>query len=74
MTIPINLKLRQDIRKRFTNLESRSDIAKANKVSRQRISQLVDKMFSKKTIDQIDTERHLMTMRKYKIQKDDKAL
>jgi uncharacterized protein YigA (DUF484 family) len=50
----VNTKLRKTIKEMFSNLENRSSIANANGVSRQRISQLVKKLYTKEEIEEID--------------------
>lgn len=49
-----NEALREDIKINFPKLESRLEIARRNNISKQRVSQLVDQLFTKKQKNEID--------------------
>lgn len=54
MKLNINKELRESVKEMFSNLENRSSIAIANGVTRQRISQLVRRLFTEEEIGEID--------------------
>lgn len=60
-----NLKLRKSVKTGIINLETGASIARKNKVSKQRVHQLIKKLFTPEEIKELKFKRHELTMKKY---------